>query len=66
MLWGAAKALRLEIGSPLSQADQARHDQDVADARQAASEGAFAAAWAEGRAMTTEQAIEYALESDRT
>jgi hypothetical protein len=41
--------------------DQADHDQYVASACAGLEETAFAAAWAEGRAMTLEQAIEYAL-----
>ena len=61
MLWGAAEALREEIGSPLEQEEQARYDQDVAAARQALGDDAFAMDWAEGRAMTMEQAIQYAL-----
>jgi hypothetical protein len=42
----------------------ARHDydRDVAVARAQLGETAFAAAWAEGRAMTLEQAVAYALE----
>ena len=54
------------MGSRPSQEYRAQYDEDVAAARQALSEDAFAAAWAEGRAMTMEQAIDYAFESDRT
>ncbi len=61
VLWGAAEALREEIGSPLEQEEQARYDQDVAAARQALGDDAFAMDWAEGRAMSMEQAIQYAL-----
>ena len=35
---------------------------DVADRAAALGDAAFAAAWAEGRAMTLEQAVAYALE----
>ena len=45
--------------------EQAEHDSDVARAHDTFGDEAFAA-WAEGRAMTMEQAIECALESDRT
>jgi hypothetical protein len=36
--------------------------QSIAAARAQLGEAAFTAVWAEGRAMTTEQAIQYALE----
>jgi len=49
-LFGAAEALREAIGSPLSPDEK--------------DEEAFAAAWAEGRTMTMEQAIAYALKAD--
>ena len=63
-LWGAAEALREQMGTYLSQFDlaQSRYEQGLADVRAALSEASFDAAWAEGRAMTSEQAIEYALE----
>ena len=60
-LFGAAKALREVLGALLPPVDQADHDKSVASARAALGGPAFAAAWAEGRAMTLEQAIEYAL-----
>jgi hypothetical protein len=44
---------------PVEQADVDRH---LALARAQLDEAAFEASWAEGRAMTMEQAIEYALE----
>jgi len=58
---GAAEALRETTGvqrAPLWQAD---YDQCMGSTRAVLGEPAFAAAWAEGRAMTPEQAIEYAL-----
>jgi ATP/maltotriose-dependent transcriptional regulator MalT len=63
-LWGAAEALREQMGTYLSQFDlaQSRYEQGLADVRAALSEASFDAAWAEGRTMTFEQAIEYALE----
>ena len=62
-LWGAAERLREEIGSPLAPAEQEEHERAVPAARQALGEEAFDAAWAEGRAMTMEQAIACALDS---
>jgi hypothetical protein len=61
-LIGAAEALREVIGAPLPPADRAEHDRSVAAGRTARGEEAFAAAWAEGRAMTLVQAIRYAME----
>ena len=58
---GAASALRESIGSPWSPAEQEEIDQQVAAVREALGEAAFAAAWDAGRAMTWEQAVEYAL-----
>jgi DNA-binding SARP family transcriptional activator len=62
-LWGAAEALRGQIGVPLSQFDLAHsgYVQDVAAVRSALDEASFEATWAEGRAMSPEQALEYAL-----
>jgi predicted ATPase/DNA-binding SARP family transcriptional activator len=60
-LWGAAERLREEIGSPLRPTDQEEQNGAAAAVRAAIGENAFAAAWAEGRIMTMEQAIEYAL-----
>ena len=62
-LWGAAEALREQMGVYLSQFDlaQSRYEQGLADVRSALSEASFEAAWAEGRTMSAEQAIEYAL-----
>ncbi len=60
-LWGAAEALREEIGSPLSSNDRDQYDESVAAAREALGDDAFSTARAEGRAMTLEQAVDYAL-----
>jgi hypothetical protein len=46
-------------------AHRSDYDRPVATIRDGLKEEAFAAAWAEGRAMTLEQAIEYALASGR-
>jgi tetratricopeptide (TPR) repeat protein len=60
-LFAAAEALRTSLGRQRSIADQADYDKRVASTRARLGDMAFAAAWAEGRAMTLEQAIEYAL-----
>jgi predicted ATPase/DNA-binding CsgD family transcriptional regulator len=62
-LWGAAEALGEAASVPLLPAIESRYDYegDVAAAGSQLGENAFAAAWAEGRAMTPEEAVEYAL-----
>ncbi|MCA1731695.1 MAG: LuxR C-terminal-related transcriptional regulator, partial [Actinobacteria bacterium] len=62
-LWGADEALREAIGLPLSYLDRSHPDYEslLAAARSQLDEAAWEAAQAEGRAMTPEQAVEYAL-----
>ena len=62
-LWGADEALREAIGLPLSYLDRSHPDHEglLAAARSQLDEVAWEAAQAEGRAMTPEQAVEYAL-----
>jgi predicted ATPase/class 3 adenylate cyclase len=56
-LWGTAEALREAIGAPLPPVERASYEQAVASTRDDMGEESFAAAWAEGRAMTAEQAL---------
>jgi hypothetical protein len=63
-LWGAAVELRGEIGSLLPLNEREEYDRNIAMVRTALGEEAFTAAWAEGRAMTMEQAIAYALSEE--
>ena len=58
----AAESLREAIGAPLSPSEQAVVDSYVAAVRAELGEEAFAAAWAQGRAMSMEEAISFALE----
>lgn len=60
-LFGAADALHEILRSHRSAAYQAQLDQSITRARIGLGETIFAAAWAEGRRITLEQAIEYAL-----
>ena len=60
-LWGAAEALREEIGVPLQSEDRRVLDPYLVAARSSLGEVAWQATLAEGRAMTPEQAIEYSL-----
>ena len=60
--WGAAERLREEIGAPRPLSERARYDSQVAVARAASNDdAAFELAWREGRAMSLEQAIVFAL-----
>jgi predicted ATPase/class 3 adenylate cyclase len=59
-LGGAAEALRLVIGSPLSPADQSTLTGRLEPARRALDTEAQAKAWAEGGAMTLADAVAYA------
>src|SRR5262249_39680077 len=61
-LLGAAEALREAIGFDWGAADRPVHERTAAAVRSQLDEAAFAAAWAEGRAMSSEEAIAYALE----
>jgi len=62
-IWGAAEKLREDIGAPLTLQKRPRHDRQVAAARTAiGDDAAFDSAWREGRAMTLEQVVQYALE----
>ena len=62
-LFGAAAAARDDTGMQLSPTERATHDRAVADTAAAIGEAAFASAWAEGRAMSLQEAIAYALET---
>jgi predicted ATPase len=57
-LLGAAEVLRETIGAPAGAYEEAIRLDTVAAVRQELGEDEFGAAWAEGRAMTLEQAIE--------
>ncbi|MBI3660878.1 tetratricopeptide repeat protein [Candidatus Acetothermia bacterium] len=61
-LFGEMKVLRESIGAPLPPSDRTDYERHLATVRASLSEGAFANAWAQGRAMTLEQAIDYALQ----
>jgi len=57
LLWGAAEALREVIGAPMYPVDRDDYAQAIAAARAHMGETAFAAAWAEGRALSPEAAL---------
>jgi predicted ATPase/serine/threonine protein kinase/DNA-binding CsgD family transcriptional regulator len=56
-LWGAAETLRDTIGVPIPPAERAGYERAVSAGRVHLGERAFAGAWAQGRAMTPEQAL---------
>jgi ATP/maltotriose-dependent transcriptional regulator MalT len=56
-LWGAAEALRDALGIPIQPVERADYERAVSSARVHLGERAFAAAWAQGRSMTPEQAL---------
>jgi hypothetical protein len=64
-LMGAAEALREVSNSPMTPTQQMLYDREVAELRTGLDEPIFAALWAEGRNMTMDQAIDYALEENR-
>ena len=60
-LLGAAEALRKQIEVPMLPDEQAEYDLELVALKQAIAAGAFQNAWNAGRAMTIDQAVEYAL-----
>jgi tetratricopeptide (TPR) repeat protein len=64
-LWGAAEALRESIGAPLPPADRPGYERIVAEARGQLDETAWGVAWAAGRALTLEQALDEATSDER-
>jgi non-specific serine/threonine protein kinase len=67
-LWGAEEALleKIEAAVYTYVPDRSLHQSRVAAARARLDEEAFTAAWEEGRTMSLEQAIEYALDRSTT
>jgi len=63
-IWGAAERLREEISSPLAPFERGRYLAQLAAARGALGDADFATAWEKGRAVTLEQAIDYAMSED--
>ena len=63
-LWGTAEALleQTGVGAYPYTPDRSLYQSQVSAARSQLDEAAWAKAWAEGRAMSREQAVEYALE----
>lgn len=62
-LGGAAEALRRSLGIPLADVDRLRLERWLTSPRDELGTEEFSRAWREGGAMTSEQAITYALET---
>jgi predicted ATPase/DNA-binding CsgD family transcriptional regulator len=60
-LWGAAEALREEIGAGISPSERHISRPYIDATRTLLDAAAWEAAWAEGWAMSTQEAVEYAL-----
>ena len=60
-LFGAAEALRDKIQAPMTDYERIEYDQAVAQVRSMSTESEFNVLLAEGRSMTMEQAVEFAL-----
>jgi DNA-binding CsgD family transcriptional regulator len=60
-LYGATEALREAISVPVPESDRTRYGRHMAAASSLVDEEAWKEAWAEGKAMELEQAVEYAL-----
>jgi DNA-binding CsgD family transcriptional regulator len=63
-LWGAAESLRETVGATLSPIEQRVYGPFIEAARERLDLPAWNEAWAEGTAMTADEAVEYAI-SDR-
>jgi predicted ATPase/class 3 adenylate cyclase len=64
-LFGAAEALREKIDIPMTAMERVEYDREIADLKAGMDEKVFSSAWAEGRALTMEQAIDCALERSK-
>ncbi len=60
-LFGVADALSEKTGAGVSWSVLRRNERDLASTREILDPGTFEKAWAEGRAMTLEEAVAYAL-----
>ena len=63
-LYGCASVLRESVGIAPVRARLARPGAGVARLRATLGEEAFAEAWAEGRALTLDESLDYALEEE--
>ena len=60
-LFGAGEALREKVQSPMSDNERVEYNQSVAQLRSMLAEAEFNALWAEGKSMTMDGAIQFAM-----
>ena len=60
-MFGVSESFRESIGVSLTPSDRVDYDRALAATRTGLGEEAFAVVWAEGRAMSMKEAIDYAL-----
>jgi predicted ATPase/class 3 adenylate cyclase len=60
-LFGAAEVLREVINIPMTMQERIEYDREIADLRAGMDEKSFTSCWAEGRGMSMDQAINFAL-----
>ena len=63
-LFGAAESLREKINIAMTPQERSEYDPEIADLRANTDEKVFASHWAEGRSLTMERAVEFALEEN--
>ncbi len=63
ILFGAAEYLRDKVQSPMTDYEQVEYDRSISRLRSMLPESDFNNFWAEGRSMSMEQVIEFALEN---
>ena len=63
-LLGAAEALREQSGTPMTPDEQTVYEQQLTAIREQLPADSLATDWAEGRALTMDQAIQYAVEAE--
>ena len=64
-LLGAASRLRAAMGAPVLPVDRPGYDQTLGALRASLGDGALAAAWAAGEAISTDESVAYALGAGR-
>ncbi|HXQ96216.1 MAG TPA: adenylate/guanylate cyclase domain-containing protein [Candidatus Acidoferrales bacterium] len=65
-LLGAAEALREVAEAPMTAPERVEYEAEVHQLSDALEAGAFSAAWADGRRMTADEAVAFALSADAT
>lgn len=64
-LWGAAQALRTQLGAALSPMEQAEQDAQTVSPREILGETAWKESWMEGGALSMEQAVQLGMDEEK-